>query len=319
MFLEEIVVVQNSVNNDSKRSALRHYMSAQTSFSVQTCLRDLWLFTLEPGQIFEDHFVEARSGQVYRGVAAYSYLLSVSCGLESLVKGETEIFSQVKTAWKALNSGNSDFAVALRPWMQKLFTDCKEIRSEFLQGIGGASYASLARKLMSPEPEDRILVIGAGELGQAVAPLFTKYKLCLWNRDKKKLGNLLKKLVQSSAHHVVAVGDDELHEYIGYADHVVICTPMGIDDEQKWVEARAQSEQPGRTIHLGGKKANAGHWNKVDLLTLTDIFALQEDQNQIKNEKVMQAKEACHIKAKHRHLMDAISMNHGWEDLTGLM
>jgi len=319
MFLDDIIIVQNSINDEAKRSALRHYMSAQNSFAIQTCLRDIWIFTLNSDQTLEEHFVEARSGQVYRGVDAYAYLLSVSCGLESLVKGETEIFAQVKTAWKLFDREGSEFAKSLRPWIQKLFTDCKEIRSEFLQGIGGASYASLSRKLLDPKPDDRVLIIGAGELGQSVAPLFSKYKLYLWNRDKARLGNLVKKLIESSANHVVAVGDDEILKYIAQVDHLIICTPMGTKVEVDWVAARASQRQDGKTIHLGGKDSKASHWSGVELLTLTDIFSLQEDQNQVKNERVIHAKEACQLKAKHRHLMDAISMNHGWEDLMGLM
>src|ERR1700728_1330361 len=84
----------------------------------------------------------------FDGAAAYAFLLRICCGLESKLVAETEIFGQIKQAWRDFSSRGSRLAQQLSPWMQHLIRDAKEIRAQYLGSLGSASYGSQVRRLL---------------------------------------------------------------------------------------------------------------------------------------------------------------------------
>jgi glutamyl-tRNA reductase len=85
---------------------------------------------------------------LYQDTAAYEFLLKLACGLQSRLAGETEIFGQIKQCWQQYSRRDGALAQQLHATMQRLFRDVKELRSQFLSGIGSASYGSLVRRLL---------------------------------------------------------------------------------------------------------------------------------------------------------------------------
>src|ERR1700683_2614038 len=83
----------------------------------------------------------------FQGAAAYAFLLRFCCGLESKLVAETEIFGQIKQAWREFSERGSPLGRQLSPWMQQLFQDAKEIRAQFLSNLGSVSYGSQVRRV----------------------------------------------------------------------------------------------------------------------------------------------------------------------------
>lgn len=119
---------------------------------------------------------------VFRGFAislkdqeAIQHLLEVSSGLDSQMLGETEIFGQVKDAYsKAQDKGST--GVVLNRVFQKAFQAAKRVRTETAITIGQVSVANvavdLAQDIFGSLEETRVLLIGAGEIGEKTAQAF---------------------------------------------------------------------------------------------------------------------------------------------------
>ena len=133
-------------------------------FCLKTCQRHLFV-DLKKIPVFSAGQGDDQGEEVeYCGQDAYHYLLEVICGLRSRVLAENEIVGQFKQAyWEYLKLENrrTDLMVVL----EKLFKDGKEVRSQYLEGIGQKTYASISRKLVFEKTiPKRILVIGTGKL-----------------------------------------------------------------------------------------------------------------------------------------------------------
>ena len=112
-------------------------------------------------------------------------MLQLACGLESEIAGETEILGQIKEAWRDHERDDAEAATTLRPWMQRLLQDTKEIRSEYVVGLGSATYGSLVRRLLGAEQHGPTLLLGAGQLADTVLPYLDADEVWLWNRHAR--------------------------------------------------------------------------------------------------------------------------------------
>jgi glutamyl-tRNA reductase len=115
---------------------------------------------------FTDHLYE------FHDVAAVAHLFSVSAGLDSAVLGESEILGQVRQAWEAATGEG-----AAGPGLHMLFRHAlevgKRVRTE--TGIGrsttsvsSAAVALAAHRLGGSLQGRRVLVLGAGDMGEGM-------------------------------------------------------------------------------------------------------------------------------------------------------
>lgn len=100
------------------------------------------------------------------------HLFRLVCGLDSMVLGETEIFGQVKQAYKqALESGATKGV--LNRLFQKSFSVGKKVRTNTKIQMGPTSVGSvavdLAEKIFGKLKGSHVMVIGAGEMSRQVA------------------------------------------------------------------------------------------------------------------------------------------------------
>ena len=106
---------------------------------------------------------------VYEGRRAIEHLFSVAAGLDSLVVGESEILAQVKQAYQvAQEAGRADREI--HQLFQRSFHVAKRIRTETGIGRGlfsvGRAAVTLAEKIFEDLTHRRILMIGAGKMGE---------------------------------------------------------------------------------------------------------------------------------------------------------
>jgi hypothetical protein len=266
-------------------------------FFLDSCQRRLWVGASDA--LESDSTLQKSALQNFKGVHAYLFLLRVATGLESEVKGETDIFGQLKEAWKA------NPVAELESWMQRLFEDAKEIRSRYLQGLGGASYGTLVRKLL-PETGP-VLILGAGQIARSVAPFLLDRGLVLWNRSPARLFEFHAELAEKSAAQIQVAASE--YEAWTLAKSAVICVPISVPI--------SSGEMP--IVHLGGYRHQA-EWAsapqfKCLVKYLDDVFELQRSQNELRFFQLAEAERACETRAKLRGLGGSLSIAHGWEDL----
>ena len=110
-----------------------------------------------------------------RGREAVQHLVEVSAGLDSQMLGETEIFGQVKDAYAAAQSGGTTGPVLNRVF-QKGFQAAKHVRTNTAITEGQVSVANvavdLALTIFGGLAETRILLLGAGDIGEKTAKAF---------------------------------------------------------------------------------------------------------------------------------------------------
>jgi glutamyl-tRNA reductase len=109
------------------------------------------------------------------GLEALRHLLGVAAGLDSQMLGETEIFGQVKDAYaEALRRGTA--GPVLNRIFQKTFQTAKFVRTHTALTEGQVSVASvavdLALKIFGELGAARVLLLGAGEIGEKTARAF---------------------------------------------------------------------------------------------------------------------------------------------------
>ncbi|QLB21224.1 glutamyl-tRNA reductase [Vespertiliibacter pulmonis] len=108
---------------------------------------------------------------------AAQHLMSVACGLDSLILGEPQILGQVKQAYQDSQtfylSQGSQISTNLSRLFQKTFSTAKRVRSETEIGSSAVSVAyaacGLARQIFDNFSKLRFLLVGAGETIELVA------------------------------------------------------------------------------------------------------------------------------------------------------
>jgi glutamyl-tRNA reductase len=244
----------------------------------------------------------------YQNAAAYEFLLKLSCGLQSRLAGETEIFGQIKQCWQQFSRRDIQLAQQLHGTMQRLFRDVKELRSQYLSGIGSASYGSLVRRLLDAGDDCAgvsrpVLLIGAGQIANAVAPWIKGSELWLWNRSTDKARELAVEMQRRSPERVIkvlAAGSEA--ELAGWreASDVVVCIPADAERDAARAAAWAAHRQVrGRLIHLGlDSSAQMADWrDATGMLDLAAVYELLRASNEQRRLQLERAGAACAVMA----------------------
>ena len=116
-----------------------------------------------------------RFGFVCKDRDAVQHLLEVASGLDSQILGETEIFGQVKKAYATAQTRGS-VGAALNRLFQKAFQAAKHVRTNTAVTTGQVSVANvavdLALSIFGSLADTRVLLVGAGEMGEKSAKAF---------------------------------------------------------------------------------------------------------------------------------------------------
>ena len=223
-----------------------------------------------------------------RGVDAYRLLLEIATGLRSAVPGETNVFGQFRRAWRTfLEDGHPVHADGLQPVMRRLFADTKTVRRQWLEGVGGASYGSLVRRLVAPGKRDRVLFVGAGELTRSMLPLFDRYRVGLWNRRPPEA-------LPAHIDRIFAPGQAD--QAAAWADHAILTTTPDPRNDRAW-HARLNRARMQTVVHLGHGRPD---WNlgvewaaNIAAFNLQDVFELQREQSDYRSKRLERARIAC--------------------------
>lgn len=301
-------------------------------FLIDTCQRRVAL--LHGREDFMRARAEFPSDGVLEGLSgaeAYAFLLRFACGLESKLVAETEIFGQIKLAWRQFSERGSVLARRLSPWMQLLFQDAKAIRAQYLGNLGSASYGSQVRRLLGSPASGAAesgagptLLVGAGQLAQSVAPWLTGAELWLWNRTPERALELARELAKRTDRPVRVIEGGERAELEAWraAHSVVVCIPSDPARDGARVAAWRQragaagQAGQGRVVHLGLGADGVAPWSEVaELVSLGNLFDMLRSQSELRTRQLQRARRACQEKGVLRALGSSCSHSHSWEDL----
>lgn len=247
--------------------------------SIRTCQREVRLSLVDRARP-----VEART-EIYRGADAYRFLLEFATGLESAIPGEANVFGQVREAWRAFeHERRQSEARALAPLMDTLFRDARAVRTQYLQGIGGQSYATLTRRLLGTTGGSRVLVVGAGALGRSMLSKFGGGEIAVFNRTRPT--NLPETVRRT-------FGPGQEPAAVDWATHVVMCVPRNAEIDDRWLPLL--SARTGlRIVHLACRRDDPGAWRDIaTLIDLDHVFELQRRQAELRGQQLASARSAC--------------------------
>ncbi len=162
--------------------ALRALPEVEECVLLSTCNRtEVYYWTYEPeeaARIILAHFlgkgVQADSSCFYRheGREALFHLARVAAGLDSMVVGETEIFGQLKEAYRVALEAGVTGCFANRTF-QRVFSIGKKVRHETAITSGptsvGAAAVQMAQGILGTLEGACVLVVGAGEVARSTA------------------------------------------------------------------------------------------------------------------------------------------------------
>ena len=294
--------------------------SAQ-AWVIDTCQRTVIVAAgREARGLIVDRLPAAGRAQGFAGAEAYAFLLRFACGLESRLAGETEIFGQIKESWREFSDAPSVLSRQLDSWVQLLFKDTKEVRAGQLSNLGSASYGSQVRRLLGAATTGPTLLVGAGQLAQAVAPWLETRELLLWNRTTDKAHELAQLVQERHPQRLCRVLDGTMAAELdawSRAGDVIMCVPADSARDAARITAwQARAGRGGRVVHLGlGESGDAGWGNVAGLISLTALFDMLRTQSDLRGVQVTRARRSCAEKAVLRSLGPCATQAHGWEDL----
>ncbi len=275
---------------------------------VSTCNRTELYFSLE-GDAVEDiapwlasfHGLELETISPflynYEGRNAVSHLLSVACGLDSMVLGEPQILGQVKQSYQTAN----DAAVTgklLGRLFQHTFSVAKQVRTDTAIGHSPVSIAfaavSLAHQIFSDLSEQTALLIGAGETVELAARHLHQHRigqLIVANRTLERAHSL------ANQFEGYAIALPEIPSHLAEADIVISSTASPLPVLGKGTVESALKKRKHQPIFMvdiavpRDIEAEVGDLNDIYLYTVDDLQEVIEENMRSRQEAAQQAQE----------------------------
>ncbi len=160
----------------------------------------------------------------HSGEEAIRHIFRVASSLDSMILGEPQILGQVKSCYStAVDAGT--VGTYLNSLLQTAFRTAKRVRTETSIGEYSVSASSaaveLARKIFGDLQKKRVLIVGAGEMGEAAVRYLAEIGVKTFyvaNRSPEAAQEL------AARFHGMAVPFAELREWIARTDIIITST-----------------------------------------------------------------------------------------------
>ena len=240
-------------------------------------------------------------------LAPYTYTLArdksvahafrVASGLDSMVLGEPQILGQMKQAVRTAESAGS-LGLVLNRLFQRTFAVAKDVRTRTDIGAASISMAAaavkLAERIFPSISQQRLLLIGAGEMIELAATHFAAKKprtITVSNRTMERG----QKLADRFGAEAITLNEipDRLHQF----DIVVTCTASSLPIIGKGLLERVIKQRRHRPIFIvdlavpRDVEAEAGKLDDVFLYSVDDLAEIVKGNLQVRREAVVQAEE----------------------------
>ncbi len=232
---------------------------------------------------------------VHEEQAAIRHLMRVSCGLDSLVLGESQILGQVKQAYADSRESRSVDS-SMEKLFQKAFSVAKRVRTETEIGGSAVSVAyaacTLAKHIFESLSDATVLLVGAGETIELVAKHLASHnckRMIVANRTRERAMNLAE---QFNAE-VIAL--NEIPDYLAHADIVISSTasPLPIIGKGMVETAlKARRYQPMLLVDIAVPRdieSQVGDLNDAYLYSVDDLQSIVDSNIEQRKVEAIQA------------------------------
>jgi glutamyl-tRNA reductase len=219
----------------------------------------------------------------------------VAAGLDPMVLGEPQILGQMKQAVRVAESAGS-LGLVLNRLFQRTFAVAKDVRTHTDIGSASISMAAaavkLAERIFPSIAEQKLLLIGAGEMIELAATHFAAKRprsITVANRTMERGEALADRFAAD------AVTLAEVPERLAQFDIVVTCTASTLPILGKGLIERAIRERRHRPMFVvdlavpRDVEPEAREIDDIFLYSIDDLAAIVKDNLQIRREAVVQA------------------------------
>jgi glutamyl-tRNA reductase len=226
-----------------------------------------------------------------------AHAFRVASGLDSMVLGEPQILGQMKQAVRSAEAAGS-LGLVLRRLFQRTFAVAKDVRTQTDIGSASISMAAaavkLAERIFPSIAEQRLLLIGAGEMIELAATHFAARQpksITVSNRTMERGEQLADRVAAE------AITLNELPERLHQFDSGVTCTASTLPIIGKGLLERVIRQRKHRPVFIvdlavpRDVEAEASAISDLFLYTVDDLAEIVKDNLQIRREAVVQAEE----------------------------
>ncbi len=224
-----------------------------------------------------------------------THAFRVAGGLDSMVLGEPQILGQMKQAVRSAEAAGS-LGLVLNRLFQRTFAVAKDVRTQTDIGSASISMAAaavkLAERIFPSIAEQRLLLIGAGEMIELAATHFASRKpkaITVSNRTMERGAKLADRFAAE------AITLNELPERLHQFDIIVTCTASALPIIGKGMLERVVRQRKHRPLFIvdlavpRDVEAEASALSDVFLYTVDDLSEIVKDNLQIRREAIVQA------------------------------
>lgn len=143
---------------------------------MTTCLREEVYIHMKEEELLKKA-VDGTGAFLYKGMEAVEYLFRVVCGLDSVIKGEDQILSQIRKAYRESVEEKRNSKI-LNTIFHRGIELGKKFRSESKIAENALSLEAISVKFLREKAETlkdkSVLILGAGELSQDILNILQK-------------------------------------------------------------------------------------------------------------------------------------------------
>jgi len=228
---------------------------------------------------------------------AVTHAFRVASGLDSMVLGEPQILGQMKHAVRSAEAAGS-LGLVLNRLFQRTFAVAKDVRTQTDIGSASISMAAaavkLAERIFPSIAEQRLLLIGAGEMIELAAAHFaarTPKSITVANRTFERGSQLASRLGAE------AITLNELPDRLAQFDIIVTCTASTLPILGKGTLERVVKQRRHAPVFIvdlavpRDVEPEAAELDDVFLYSIDDLAEIVKDNLQVRREAVVQAEQ----------------------------
>ncbi len=240
----------------------------------------------------------------YREITVVEHLLSVACGLDSLILGEPQILGQVKSAFQTAQDAGYTGKL-LQRLFQHAFNTAKQVRTDTAIGDSPVSIAfaavSLARQIFSDITQQTALLIGAGETIELATRHLRQHhisQVIIANRTLERARDLADQFEAD------AISLTEIPTYLSQADIIIASTASPLPILGKGIVERALKQRRHRPIFMvdiavpRDIEPEVAELDDVYLYTVDDLQEVIQENLRSRQEAAEQAKDIINLQVK---------------------
>lgn len=226
---------------------------------------------------------------------AVKHAFRVASGLDSMVLGEPQILGQMKEAFATAHKHGATGKI-LNRLFQQTFSVAKQVRTDTAIGASAVSVAfaavSLAKRIFNQLAEQKVLLIGAGEMIELVARHLKEQgvrDMIVANRTVERARLL------ADQHQAEAISLTELPERLSEADIIISSTASQLPILGKGAVERALKIRKHRPIFMvdiavpRDIEAEVGELDDVYLYTVDDLKDIVQENMESRLEAAKEA------------------------------